>query len=103
MKWDGTGQQVIITTGKEMGELDVYFFVYNSEKVDASDLNAIRGYVSNFRDTYNVLFDAAGYETAAGLYDALRPRRTESGKALSPESRSSEPPMTSLPSRTSTR
>lgn len=72
VEWDGNRRQVNIATGTEIGELKVYFFVYNSERADASDLNAIRRYVSNFHDTYNVLFDAAGYRTAADLYDALR-------------------------------
>jgi len=80
VEWDGNRQQVIITTGEEIGELDVYFFVYNSERADASDLNAIRRYVSNFHDTYNVLFDAAGYRTAVDLYDALRAEKDKIGK-----------------------
>jgi hypothetical protein len=71
VEWDESRNQVIIRTGAAVPE-DRYYFVYNSRKVTAEDLAAIKLYVNKFRDTYNILFDASKYETAPELYDALK-------------------------------
>lgn len=50
----------------------IYFFVYNSQKVTANDLAAIKGYINKFKNTRNILFDSSKYATATQLYDALK-------------------------------
>lgn len=51
---------------------DNYYFVYNSTKVDAKDLAAIKQFMVKFKGTKNISFDAKGYTSAASLYDALK-------------------------------
>lgn len=53
-------------------EKNNYYFVYNSSKVDAKDLAAIKQYAAKFKSTNNILFDAKGYTSAVKLYDALK-------------------------------
>lgn len=79
VKWDNDMQQVIITTGAEIVSLDSYFFIYNSTKVDATDLDAIRKFATNFKNTNNILFDASQYSTAPQLYDALKAEQKKLG------------------------
>lgn len=81
VKWNDNKQQVIITTGAEIVKQDNYFFVYNSNKVNAADLDAIRKYVTNFKSTNNIIFNASQYSTAPKLYDALKAEQKKlSGK-----------------------
>ncbi|MCR8656912.1 copper amine oxidase N-terminal domain-containing protein [Paenibacillus endoradicis] len=79
VKWNDTKQQVIITTGAEIVTLDNYFFVYNSSKVNATDLDAIRKFSTNFKSTNNIIFDASQYTTAPKLYDALKAEQKKLG------------------------
>jgi len=78
VEWDESRKQVVIRTGAAAPE-GRYYFVYNSRKVTADDLAAIKLYANKFRDTYNVLFDAANYGTAPELYDALRAEQKKLG------------------------
>ncbi|MUT64927.1 copper amine oxidase N-terminal domain-containing protein [Paenibacillus sp. NEAU-GSW1] len=79
VKWDNNKQQVIITTGAEVVKLDNYFFVYNSSKVNATDLAAIRKFSANFKSTNNFIFDTSQYSTAPMLYDALKAEQKKLG------------------------
>ncbi|MGF7049468.1 hypothetical protein J2T13_003979 [Paenibacillus sp. DS2015] len=79
VKWDNAKQQVIITTGAAVVQLDNYFFVYNSSKVAATDLDAIRRFSTNFKSTNNIIFDASQYATAPKLYDALKAEQAKLG------------------------
>ncbi|WP_433944743.1 hypothetical protein [Paenibacillus sp. SN-8-1] len=56
-----------------------YYFVYNSTKVDAKDLAAIKQYVAKFKNTNNILFDANTYKEATKLYDALKADQKKRG------------------------
>lgn len=56
-----------------------YYFVYNSSKVDAKDLAAIKQYVAKFKSTNNVLFDAKNYKEAPKLLDALKAQQKKLG------------------------
>ncbi|MGE6229864.1 hypothetical protein ACTHPH_06550 [Paenibacillus pasadenensis] len=58
---------------------DNYYFVYNSSKVDAKDLAAVKQYVAKFKNTNNVLFDANPYKEAPKLYDALKADQKKRG------------------------
>ncbi|PLT48041.1 hypothetical protein B8V81_0173 [Paenibacillus pasadenensis] len=58
---------------------DDYYFVYNSSKVGAKDLAAIKQYVAKFKNTNNVLFDANPYKEAPKLYDALKADQKKRG------------------------
>lgn len=78
VKWDDSQKQVIITTGAAMPE-GRYYFVYNSQKVTAQDMASIKLFANKFRQTHNVLLDAAPYKTAAELYDALKAEQKQDG------------------------
>jgi len=78
VKWDESREQVVINTGVAAPE-GRYYFVYNSRKVTAEDLAAIKLYINKFRDTYNVLFDSSKYRTAPELYDALKAEQKKLG------------------------
>lgn len=77
--WDDAKRQVIIATGAEIVALDNYFFVYNSSEVNAADLDAIRKFSANFKNTNPILFDASPYPTAPQLYDALKAEQQKLG------------------------
>ena len=78
VQWDESRNRVVISTGAAAPE-GRYYFVYNSQKVTAEDLAAIKLYVNKFRDTYNVLFDSSKYRTAPELYDALKAEQKKLG------------------------
>jgi Copper amine oxidase N-terminal domain. len=67
VQWDESRNRVVISTGAAAPE-GRYYFVYNSQKVTAEDLAAIKLYVNKFRDTYNVLFDSSKYRTVTVKY-----------------------------------
>lgn len=56
-----------------------YYFVYNSLKVDAKDLAAIKKYAAKFKNTNNVLFDAKNYKEASKLLDGLKAQQQKIG------------------------
>lgn len=72
VKWDESRKQVIITTDSTTVSEGQYYFVYNSQKVTTQDLAAIKLYTNKFRQSNNILLDAAPYKTAAEVYDALK-------------------------------
>ncbi|MGO4372823.1 hypothetical protein AB4Z21_19085, partial [Paenibacillus sp. MCAF20] len=76
--WDESRKQVIITTGAAAPE-SRYYFVYNSQKVAAQDLASIKLFANKFRQTHNVLLDAAQFKTAPQLYDALKSEQKKLG------------------------
>lgn len=78
VKWDDSSKQVTISTGATTSD-GTYYFVYNSKKVSAADLEAIKLYINKFKDSRNVLFDATTYATAPQLYDALKTKQKQLG------------------------
>ncbi|TCZ78134.1 copper amine oxidase N-terminal domain-containing protein [Paenibacillus albiflavus] len=78
VKWNESLKQVIITTGAAAPE-GHYYFIYNSQKVTAQDMASIKLFANKFRQTYNVLLDAAQYKTATELYDALKTEQKKLG------------------------
>lgn len=76
--WNEGKKEVVIRTGAAAPE-GRYYFVYNSQRVTAQDLGAIKLFANKFRDTHNVLLDAAPYRTASSLYDALKAEQKKLG------------------------
>lgn len=69
-------------TRSEIMATGTYFFVYNSKKVTAQDLASIKLFANKFKQTRNVLFDAAQFKTAPQLYDALKARQKKLGSKV---------------------
>ncbi|RJE86388.1 copper amine oxidase N-terminal domain-containing protein [Paenibacillus sp. 1011MAR3C5] len=78
VQWDDNRKQVIISTGAAAPE-GRYYFVYNSEKVTAQDMASIKLFANKFKQTHNILLDAAQYKTAPQLYDALKTEQKKLG------------------------
>lgn len=78
VKWDESRRQVIISTGAAAPE-GRYYFVYNSQKVTPQDMASIKLFANKFRQTRNVLLDAAQFKTAPQLYDALKSEQKKFG------------------------
>lgn len=78
VKWDDSRKQVIISTGAAAPE-GSYYFVYNSQKVTTEDMASIKLFANKFRQTRNVLLDAAQFKTAPQLYDALKTEQNKRG------------------------
>lgn len=78
VKWNDSSKQVTISTGATTSD-GTYYFVYNSKKVSAADLEAIKLYINKFKDSRNVLFDATTYASAPQLYDALKTKQKQLG------------------------
>ena len=82
VKWDDSRKQVIITTGTTITPEGQYYFVYNSQKVTSQDMASIKLFANRFKQTHNVLFDAAKYKTATELYDALKAQQKKLGGSV---------------------
>lgn len=69
----------IANASSAVAEKSNYYFVYNSSRVDAKDLAAIKQYTTKFKGTNNVLFDAKNYKEATKLLDALKAQQKKIG------------------------
>ncbi|OMF33746.1 hypothetical protein BK133_13215 [Paenibacillus sp. FSL H8-0548] len=82
VKWDTTTSTVNIMLGETMVS-DYYYFLYNSKRISAADLTAIKSYIGKFRSTNNILLDVTEAKDAVDIYQRLQSDSTkQSGKLL---------------------